>query len=89
MTTRKLYEREKLHETEQNIRDHCLHRVVGNDGEELRRLFKDECAATDVTHIGNFVFAVKSPRFNQFLIFTEPIGAGEEHFQITGYSINP
>lgn len=89
MNAKELHRQQVSHELEHNIRDHCLLRVVKNNGIELKQLLKDECLATDVEHIGNFVFSVETRQVKQLLIFTEPVGGREEYIQITGYSISP
>lgn len=73
---------------ERHIREHCLHRVVKNDGAEMRRLFERDAASPEVRHIGNFVFEVTMPRFDPILIWTEPMDEEEAYIRIIGYSIS-
>ena len=58
-----------------------------NDGAALKQLLEDECSASEVKHIGNFMFAAEARRVKLHL-FTEPVNGGEEYIRITGYSIN-
>lgn len=89
MNAGEMHRRNVMHEIERNIREHCLFRIVKNDGKELMQLLKDVCSATEAEHVGNFMFAVKTRRVGQLLISAEPLGDAEEYIRITGYRISP
>lgn len=84
------FKRKCKNETERFIREHCLYRVVKNDGAEINRLFEQNCSVSEARHKGNFVFEVSTLRFGSIaLIWTEPMDEEGEYIRITGYSICP
>lgn len=87
--TKTFYQRTGRDGLERYIREHCLHRVVKNDGVELRRLLEESDSIIDLKHKGNFVFEVQTLRFGTILIWTEPADEEAEYIRITGYSIKP
>ncbi|MFV0529135.1 MAG: hypothetical protein ACK5MN_10505 [Lachnospiraceae bacterium] len=89
MDTAQLYRRRHLLRLEQYVRERCLHRVVKNDGMEIRQMLERDQTITDFSHKGNFVFEVKMHWPGTMLIWTEPMDEEGEYIRIIGYSIEP